>query len=106
MSILTIVLFAAFIAVFIWIKRDEKRKWETVYEAFGDKSKEAQQRYSYLRKNGIHCRLKNYTPGNIRMMGMQGSQMSKQLTLLLQVHKNDIDRANKHLADFNKKSFY
>lgn len=100
MSVLSLGLLVAFIAVFIWIKWDEKRKWETVYEAFGHQSRDVQKRYGYLKRNGIRCRLKNYTPGTIRMMGMQGSQMSTQSTLLLQVHKKDIDQAYKYLAEF------
>ncbi|HLQ70345.1 MAG TPA: hypothetical protein VK142_00950 [Bacillota bacterium] len=104
MSILSIVLLVVFIAVFIWIKWDENRKWETVYESFGHQSKKVQERYSYLRKNGIECRMKNFTPGTVRMLGMQGAQTSTQSTILLQVNKKEIDRANKHLADFNKKN--
>lgn len=101
MSVLSVMLLIAFIAVFIWIKRDDKRKWKTVHEAFGHKSREIQKRYGYLRRKGIRCRLKNYTPGTVRMVGMQGGQMSTQSTVLLQVHLNDIEEAHKYLAEFN-----
>lgn len=102
MSVLSIGLLVALIAMFIWIKWDDKHKWETVYEAFGHQARQAQERLSYLRGKGIRCRLKNYAPGTIRMMGMQGSQLSTQSTVLLQAYKKQIDEAYKHLSDFNK----
>ena|SRR5699024_8527012 len=102
MSVLSIGLLVALVVVFIWIKWGDNRKWETVYEAFGHSSQEAQERYSYLRRKNIRCQLKNYTPGTVRMMGQQGAQTSTQSTILLQVHKKDKDQAFKHLADFNK----
>lgn len=102
MSVLSLGLLVALIGVFIWIKWEEKRKWTTVYEAFGHRSRGIQERYHYLKGRNIRCRIKHYTPGTMRMIGQQGAQMSTQSTMMLQVPTKDVDRAMKHLADFNK----
>ena len=100
MSGLTLILIVAFIAVFIWIKVDENKNWKTLFEFAGQHSQELTARYNYLKRQGIRCKLKNYNPGTIRMMGMQGTQMSKQGSILLQVHKKDEEKAMKIMADF------
>lgn len=99
MSILTLGLLIAFIALFIWMKWDENHKWKTVYEASSTYLDDAQKRFGHLRQKGIRCRLKNHTPETLRTIGTQGNQPPNQTTTLLQVHKKDIDQAHKHLAD-------
>lgn len=101
MSYLSIGLLVALIAVFIWIKWDDKHKWETVYEASDHRTREAQQRLGYLRKRGVHCRLKNDLPSIGRMTGMGGMQNSTQASIQLQVHKKETEQASRLLADFN-----
>lgn len=99
---LAAILIIAISSVFIWIRWYEKGKWETVAEAFGNQSKELQSKYHYLMRQGISCRLKNYTPVTIRMKGSQGGQGSLQNTIQLQVNKKEIDQAYRHLSDFNQ----
>lgn len=101
MSILSIGLLIAFIVLFIWIKREDKHKWETVYESYGDSMGEAQRRLHYLRSRGIHCRLKNDSPGT-SMMGMGSTQNAAETSVQLQVQKKETDQAFKYLADFNE----
>lgn len=100
MSGLTFILIVLFIAVFIWIKIEEKRNWETVFESTENRSRELTARYNYLKRQGIRCKLKKYSPDSFRMLGMQGAPMSNQGSMLLQVHKKDVDKASKFMADF------
>lgn len=39
MPVLSVGLLVALIVIFIWIKWDDKHKWESVYEVFGHNSK-------------------------------------------------------------------
>ncbi|MUV37823.1 hypothetical protein JNUCC1_01629 [Lentibacillus sp. JNUCC-1] len=87
--------------VLIWIIWNDKRKWKTVYEVSGGQSDEIQVRYNYLKRQGIQCRVKSFTPSNVKSIGTQSKQIPKQSTTHLQVNKKETDRAYKHLADFN-----
>jgi|SRR5699024_2630271 len=102
MSVLTLVLIVALVVLLIWDTWSKNRNWVSLYEVFGHQSKVIQEMYAYLKRNKIRCRIKNYSPGTVRMIGLQGAQTSTQSTIKLQVHKNDEEQAMKHLADFNQ----
>lgn len=44
--------------------------------------------------------MKYYKLDSFRMLGMQGAPMSNQVSMLLQVHQKDVDKAVKYMAVF------
>lgn len=102
MSVISIGLLVAFIVFFVLVKRDNNSKWKIAYESPNNQSSDLQQRYMYLKRSGIHCRLVSYAPNSGNMMGMQATDVSSQLILQLQVHKKDIDQALQYLSQFNE----
>ncbi|MQM40154.1 hypothetical protein KBTX_04200 [wastewater metagenome] len=102
MGTFSVLLLVALIVVYIFIKRDDKRNWETVYEApSGSKAVDVQQRYIYLKRNRIHCHQKTVSlkVGSIRST----PHASMQTITRIEVHQKDADRARRLLAEFQQR---
>lgn len=102
MGIVSILLLIALIVLYIFIKRDDRRNWETVYEASGgSKVDSVQRRYAYLKRNRIHCHLKTLSP---RVGQIQSKAVNPSMSMItrINVRKSDAARARQLLNEFQK----
>lgn len=91
-------LLAALIAVGIYIYWDDKKSWELVYETTGHAMHHAQARFSYLKAQGVKCRLKTSSTRGITFRGMSNPNISA--SVKLEVHKKDLETAWTLLSEF------
>ncbi|UMZ74374.1 DUF3343 domain-containing protein [Natranaerofaba carboxydovora] len=85
------------IVVLIYYFVFQKNKWVELYGGTNKNLGEVQARYSYLKDNGIRCRLKSNTPPPNRY----ATSNTTSVTLL--VYKEDEDKALKLMSEFNRK---
>ncbi|MDQ0351872.1 hypothetical protein J2R98_001704 [Alkalibacillus filiformis] len=93
-----IVLIALSLTVIV-IRLRVSRKYDTLYEAVGNRPNEINNRYQFLHNQGVRCRLQNVSsrPGVI----IHGSS-ELGTTVRLLVHKNDLNEAEQHMIDYKR----
>ncbi len=91
-------LLAAVVAAAIFMYWDDHKNWESVYETTGHAVQEAHARFSYLKNNGVKCRLKSSSSRGIHFGGLANPSMVA--FVKLEVHKKDLQKARGLLAKF------
>lgn len=81
-----------FINIFLW----DKRTWKEFYGGSQANFEEVQEVFQYLREQGIRCRLKT------RIQGFSRAQNSKLTTAVVEVHKEDQERARQIMREYKK----
>ena len=92
------VLLVLLVVLFVYIYWEDKRNWELVYESTGLYMQSVQSRFSYLRANGVKCRIK--TSGGRSISFSSGMGSSGMVSVKLEVHKRDLEKAYRLLAEF------
>ncbi|MTI71843.1 MAG: DUF3810 domain-containing protein [Firmicutes bacterium] len=88
------ILIILFVLVGSMIYIKENRTWKTIYEG---KLKMVQKKYTYLKGNGVKCKIKTLTPkGNKSYGTMIGNTFTFSK---LNVHKKDLNKALKLLSN-------
>ncbi|WP_017185505.1 hypothetical protein [Alkalibacillus haloalkaliphilus] len=93
-----IVLVALSLTVIV-IRLRYSRMYNTLYEAVGHRPNEINNRYQFLRNQGVRCRLQNVSsrPGVI----VHGSS-ELGTTIRLLVHKNDLNEAEQYMVNYKR----
>lgn len=89
-----ILLILAASVIFINIFLRDKLKWKEFYGGSQANFEEVQGVFQYLREQGIRCRLKT------RIQGFSRAQNSKLTTAVVEVHKEDEERARQVMREY------
>ncbi|TMV48130.1 hypothetical protein FE783_19455 [Paenibacillus mesophilus] len=75
--------------------------WKTLLVGSGDSGNELEAKYAYLKSNDVKCRLKFEEAAG---MGIAQADVAGRgrSTVKLDVHKNDVERANELLREFDR----
>lgn len=97
---LSILLLIALILVYAWIKWEDRRNWESVYEVSGNRTPEAEERYAYLKARQVRCRLKTIGSGGTDVTNEDVSQNSFFNSVKIEVPKKEADKALRILREY------
>lgn len=86
---------AVLIFLIIYLKWDDMKNWETVYEAHGMQMAKAQARFVFLKQRGVKCRMKTITPAVMR-----GASPVMLTSVKVDVCKKDLPKAYALLKEF------
>ncbi|NBG88024.1 DUF2007 domain-containing protein [Isachenkonia alkalipeptolytica] len=95
---LQLLLILAGILIFLTVFIGDKAKWREFYGGSQRNFTEVQGVFQYLRDQGIRCRLKTRIQGFSRM---QNAQMT---TAVVEVHKEDVERARQLMREYNNRN--
>lgn len=93
-------LLAALVVVGIWILLDERKNWVLVYETTGHAMQTAQAKFSFLKSQGIKCRMRTPAIRGMRFGGM--TSPAAMACVKVEVHKKDLEKARSLLAEPGK----
>jgi len=85
------------VIVFITSYLHEKRTWVEFYGGTQANLDKIYRIFSYLKANGVKCRMKN------RNQPISGMQTSQSATAIIEIKKGEEGKANKLLAEFDRK---
>lgn len=100
MDILSILLLIALILVYAWIKWEDRRNWESVYEISGSHRPEAEKRYAYLKTRQVRCRLKTIGSGTGDVTNENIPRNSFFNSVKIEVPKKEADKAFQLLREY------
>ncbi len=86
------------ILIFLVLFIGDKAKWKEFYGGSQKNFTEVQGVFQYLRDQGIRCRMKTRIQGFSRM---QNAQMT---TAVVEVHKEDEERARQLMREYNSRN--
>jgi hypothetical protein len=95
----TILLIIALLVVWIFIKWNENKNWETIYEGSSTSIRVAQSKFAFLKANGVRCRMKTISP----RIASQSVNPSMQTTVRVLVNKKDLSKAYSLFSDYSDK---
>jgi len=90
-----LLIIAALIFLIIYLKWDDLKNWETIYEVPGMHLAKAQARFAFLKQRGVKCRMKTITPVAVR-----GASPVMLTSVKVDVCKKDLSKAYAFLKEF------
>lgn len=73
--------------------------WKTLLVGSGDAVEELEAKYAYLKTNSVKCRIQTEAAAGMGIAQTDPNARGRS-TVKLDVHKNDVDRANDLLREF------
>ncbi len=90
-----LIVIAVLILLGIYLKWDDQKNWETIYEAPGMQMAKAQARFAFLKQRGVKCRMKTITSVAVR-----GASPVMLTTVRVDVGKKDLPKTYALLKEF------
>ncbi len=81
------------IVIYIWLRREDNKKWETIYDAHGRGLEALYRRLAYLQARGVRCRMKSTFSTGHQSSGQARASLPFAPRAILQVHREDSQRA-------------
>ncbi|GAA0460106.1 hypothetical protein [Alkalibacillus silvisoli] len=94
-----LIILVALSLIVIVLRYRDLRFYQTLYETAGYRPNEINRRYTYLREQGVRCRLQN-TTSKMGVIVHGGSELGTTIRLL--VHKKDFNQAEAIMVDYKK----
>ena len=88
------------LAIIVYSTYVQKNKWKTVLED-KEMTEDLSNRYNYLLEKGIRCRLKESAPSSGPAQTGMAVQSSGPDKIRVQVHKDDLDKAQTLLKEYS-----
>ncbi|HEU5140809.1 MAG TPA: hypothetical protein VFT51_12590 [Bacillales bacterium] len=101
MDVLSIFLLIALILIYAWIKWEDRKNWESVYEISGNRRPEAEERYAYLKARQVKCRLKTTGSGGGDVAKEDVARNSFFNSVKIEVPKKEANKAFRLLREYN-----